>query len=101
MIAAAVLGPVDPQLGGMPAAALVRVACKKPIPISTGLPREAYDLMDLFAQEGRRRPSVQYAPLLRPPVQTPRAGRPRLGTPDGGGPAARPHLSTSRRRAGT
>lgn len=28
---AAVLGPVDPQLGGMPAAALVRVVAKKPV----------------------------------------------------------------------
>ncbi len=125
---AAVLGPVDPQLGGMPAAALVRVAAKKPVerlddrtliladmaekalrhmkqvvrelleglgperaetiaeelagghythddpitvaearalglPVSTGLPREAYDLMELYPQEGRRRPSVQFVPL--------------------------------------
>jgi ClpP class serine protease len=129
---AAVLGPVDPQLGGFPAAALVRLAAKKPIehlddrtliladmaekalrhmkqvvrellaerfgpdraetiaeelagghythddpitateatalglPVSTGLPREAYDLMELFPQEGRRRPSVQFVPLPAP-----------------------------------
>jgi len=128
----AVLGPVDPQLGDMPAAALVRVAAKKPIErlddrtllladmaekalrhmkqvvrdlladrleperaetiaeelagghythddpitvaeatalgltVSTGLPREAYDLMDLYPQEGRRRPSVQFAPMPDP-----------------------------------
>ena len=129
---AAVLGPVDPQLGDMPAAALVRVVGKKPVerlddrtllmadiaekalrhmkqvvrdllveplgaeraetiaeelagghythddpitakeasalglPVSTGLPREAYDLMELYPQEGRRRPSVQYVPLPDP-----------------------------------
>jgi ClpP class serine protease len=133
MDGAAVLGPVDPQLGDLPAAALVRVVGKKPIerlddrtllmadvaeralrhmkqvvrellgdrfeperaetiaeelagghythddpitvaegmalglPISTGLPREAYDLMELFPQEGRRRPSVQYVPLPTAP----------------------------------
>ena len=138
---AAVLGPVDPQLGGMPAAALVRVVGKKPIerledrtlvmadvaekalrhmkqvvrdllveslgeenadtlaeelagghythddpitvaeatalglPVTTGLPREAYDLMELFPQEGRRRPSVQFVP--RPP--SPAADPPRRG----------------------
>jgi ClpP class serine protease len=134
---AAVLGPVDPQLGGMPAAALVRVVAKKPIerlddrtlvladmaekalrhmkqvvrdllveslgpekadalaeelagghythddpitvaeakqlglPVTTGLPAEAYDLMDLFPQEGRRRPSVQFVPLPQSPAVEP------------------------------
>jgi ClpP class serine protease len=134
---AAVLGPVDPQLGGMPAAALVRVVAKKPIerlddrtlvladmaekalrhmkqvvrdllveslgpekadalaeelagghythddpitiaeakqlglPVTTGLPAEAYDLMDLFPQEGRRRPSVQFVPLPQSPAADP------------------------------
>jgi ClpP class serine protease len=134
---AAVLGPVDPQLGGMPAAALVRVVAKKPIerledrtlvladmaekalrhmkqvvrdllieslgpekadalaeelagghythddpitvaeakqlglPVTTGLPPEAYDLMELFPQEGRRRPSVQFVPLPQPPAAEP------------------------------
>jgi ClpP class serine protease len=134
---AAVLGPVDPQLGGMPAAALVRVVAKKPIerledrtlvladmaekalrhmkqvvrdllleslgpekadalaeelagghythddpitvaeakqlglPVSTGLPPEAYDLMELFPQEGRRRPSVQFVPLPQSPAAEP------------------------------
>jgi ClpP class serine protease len=129
---AAVLGPVDPQLGDMPAAALVRVAEKKPLerlddrtlvmadvaekalrhmkqvvrdllvdrvgtgqaetvaeelagghythddpitvpeaaalglPVTVGLPREAYDLMELYPQEGRRRPSVQFVPVPPP-----------------------------------
>ncbi|MGH3023990.1 MAG: SDH family Clp fold serine proteinase [Gaiellaceae bacterium] len=139
---AAVLGPVDPQLGDMPAASLVRVTTKKPVerlddrtliladvaekalrhmkevvrelladrlgqeqaetvaeelagghythddpitvsealrlglPVTTGLPVEAYALMELFPQEGRRRPSVQYVPLPEPPSADPqrRAG---------------------------
>jgi ClpP class serine protease len=133
----AVLGPVDPQLGDMPAASLVRVAGQKPVerlddrtlvladvaekavrhmkqvvrelvaerigqekadtlaeelagghynhddpitvdearqlglPVETGLPAEAYELMALFPQAGRRRPSVQYIPLPQPPTQGP------------------------------
>ena len=133
----AVLGPVDPQLGDLPAASLVRVVEKKPVerlddrtlvmadvaekavrhmkqvvrdltfermgqeksdslaeelagghythddpitvdearqlglPIETGLPDEAYELMDLFPQAGRRRPSVQYIPLPQPPNEAP------------------------------
>ena len=135
---AAVLGPVDPQLGDMPAASLVRVVEKKPLerlddrtliladvaekavrhmkqvvrdlltermgqkdadslaeelagghythddpitvdearklglPVETGLPEEVYELMALFRQAGRRRPSVQYVPLApQPPNQPP------------------------------
>jgi ClpP class serine protease len=134
---AAVLGPVDPQLGELPAAAIVRVASTKPIervedrtliladvaekalrhmkevvtgllsarmsgkkasslaeelagghythddpitvaeatklglPVQVGLPQEVYDFMHLFAQEGRRRPSVQYVPLPVPPNDRP------------------------------
>jgi ClpP class serine protease len=134
---AAVLGPVDPQLGDLPAASLVRVAGSKPIervddrtlimadvaekalrhmrevvrvlaagrikddqidtlveelagghythddpitvdeardlglPVEVGLPEEAYDLMELFPQAGRRRPSVQYVPLPAPPNDRP------------------------------
>jgi ClpP class serine protease len=132
---AGVLGPVDPQLGDLPAAALVRVAGKKPLerlddrtllladvaekalrhmkqvvrdlvverlgedraetiaeelagghythddpitvaeataldlPVATGLPGEAYDLMELYPQEGRRRPSVQFVPIPDPRQQ--------------------------------
>jgi ClpP class serine protease len=142
MDAAAVLGPVDPQLGDVPAASLVRITGKKPIeriddrtlimadvaekavrhmkqvvrdlvsrrvdekkadavaeelagghythddpitveeakafglPIEVGLPPEVYNLMELFAQAGRRRPSVQYVPLPMPPNERP--ARPRL-----------------------
>ena len=140
---AAVLGPVDPQLGDMPAASLVRVTAKKPVerledrtlvladiaekalrhmkevvrdllaerlgqdkadavaeelagghythddpitvaealrlglPVTTGLPAEAYALMELFPQEGRRRPSVQYVPLPQPPSADPQRRSPR------------------------
>jgi len=125
----AVLGPVDPQIGDMPAASIVKVlSLKKPedisdemliladmsakarvqvgvfvmevllkhmpkdkavalattmtdghwthdfpitvemarglgLPISTGMPRTVYDLMDLYPQGGRGRPSVLYVPL--------------------------------------
>lgn len=135
---AAVLGPVDPQLGDMPAASLVRVLERKPVerlddrtlvmadvaekavrhmkqvvrdlvsermgqtdadslaeelagghythddpitvdearqlglPVETGLPEEAYHVMALFPQAGRRRPSVQYIPLpTEPPARAP------------------------------
>ena len=140
MDAAAVLGPVDPQLGDMPAASVVRVTAKKPIdrvddrtlvladvgekalrhvkqivrdltterlgadkadslaeelggghythddpitvdeavalglPITVGLPDEAYELMELFPQAGQRRPSVQYVPLPPAPARSPRRG---------------------------
>jgi ClpP class serine protease len=141
MDAAAVLGPVDPQLGDMPAASLLRVAASKPVervddrtlvmadvaekalrhmkqvvrdlvaprvdgdkadalaeelagghythddpitvdearalglPVEVGLPQEVYDLMELFPQAGRRRPSVQYVPLPVPPPDLPRRTR--------------------------
>jgi ClpP class serine protease len=137
MDAAAVLGPVDPQLGDLPAASLVRVTSTKPaeriedrtlvmvdvaekalrhmkqvvsgllephlgrkkadtlaeelagghythddpitvdeakelgLPVEVGLPEEVYDLMDLFPQAGRRRPSVQYVPLPLPRDERP------------------------------
>jgi ClpP class serine protease len=135
--AAAVLGPVDPQLGDLPAASLVRLTAKKPVermddrtlvmadvaekalrhmkqvvrelavrhmdeqkadslaeelagghythddpitveeakqlglPVDVGLPQEVYDLMELFPQAGRRRPSVQYVPLPMPSGEPP------------------------------
>ncbi len=137
MDAAAVLGPVDPQLGDAPAASLVRVAASKPVErvddrtlimadvaekalrhmkevvrgllapriegkkadtlaeelagghythddpitvdeakalglaVEVGLPEAIYSLMELFAQEGRRRPSVQYVPLPISPNDRP------------------------------
>ena len=36
------------------------------LPVTVGLPREAYDLMELYPQEGRRRPSVQFVPVPPP-----------------------------------
>jgi ClpP class serine protease len=33
------------------------------LPVSTKLPREAFELMDLYPQVGRQRPSVQYVPI--------------------------------------
>jgi ClpP class serine protease len=125
----AVLGPVDPQIGDMPAASIVKLlSIKKPedisdemliladmsakarvqvatfvvevllkhlpkdkavalattltegrwthdfpitvemakalgLPISAGMPRTVYDLMDLYPQGGKGRPSVLYVPL--------------------------------------
>lgn len=140
---AAVLGPVDPQLGELPAASIVRTVEKKPLervddrtlimadiaekalrhmkevvrglvspqlgkekadslaeelagghythddpitfeeakklglPVTEGVPDEAYELMELFPQSGGRRPSVQYVPLPAPPAEPPRrSGRP-------------------------
>ena len=141
MDAAAVLGPVDPQLGDLPAASIVRVAGKKPIervedrtlimadiaekavrhmkevvrslvsnrlepkeadslaeelagghythddpitvdearalglPVAVGVPPETHELMELFPQAGRRRPSVQYIPLPTPPAEPARRSR--------------------------
>jgi ClpP class serine protease len=137
----AVLGPVDPQLGDLPAASIVRTVQKKPLeriddrtlimadvaekalrhmkdvvrrllstrgdpqkaeaiaeelagghythddpitveearalglPVEVGLPPETYELMELFPQAGRRRPSVQYVPLPTPPPEVPRRSR--------------------------
>jgi len=132
---AAVLGPVDPQLGDLPAASILRAVSKKPVerlddrtlimadvaekavrhmkeivrslvegrvepkdadrlaeelagghythddpitlaearrmglPVEAGVPDEAYELMALFPQGGRRRPSVQYVPLPSAPAR--------------------------------
>jgi ClpP class serine protease len=139
---AAVLGPVDPQLGDLPAASILRVVSKKPLerlddrtlimadvaekalrhvkeivrslvegrldqqaadtlaeelagghythddpitlaearklglPIEAGVPDEAYDLMALFPQGGRRRPSVLYVPIAPPGGQRGGTGQP-------------------------
>jgi len=138
---AAVLGPVDPQLGDLPAASIVRVASRKPVervedrtlimadvaekavrhmkqvvrslvsrrleadqadslaeelagghythddpitvdearalglPVEVGVPQETHELMELFPQAGRRRPSVQYVPLPMPPTDPQRRSR--------------------------
>ncbi len=131
----AVLGPVDPQLGGYPAASIVQVLERKSIneiddqtliladiarkaqdqvretisqiltsknkpgdqanaiaeilssgrwthdypisvdearnlnlPVSTDLPKEIYQLMDLYPQASQRRPSVEYIPVPYPPA---------------------------------
>lgn len=42
------------------------------LPVRTDLPREIYDLMDLYPQPGMRRPSVQYIPF---PYDRERDGR--------------------------
>ena len=129
---AAVLGPVDPQLGDLPAASILRAIQRKPpdriedrtlvmadvaekavrhmkqvvrsllirrlpveraetlaeelagghythddpitfaeaqgfdLPVATGVPVEAYELMRLFPQSAGRRPSVQYLPMPAP-----------------------------------
>ena len=137
---AAVLGPVDPQLGDLPAASILRTVRAKPVdrvddrtlimsdvaekairhmkevvrgliarrdpdkadslaeelagghythddpitvaeakalglPVEVGLPRPTYDLMELFPQAGRRRPSVQYVPFPAAPAEPPRRSR--------------------------
>jgi ClpP class serine protease len=43
------------------------------LPVATNLPHEAFDLMDLYPQVGRQRPSVQYVPAPYPerPMPTP------------------------------
>jgi len=129
----AVLGPVDPQIGDLPAGSIVNLLALKPraqisdemliladiaikarvqvasfvaevlqkhqpkdralalaaaltegrwthdfpitveaaralgLPVSTNMPPEVYELMDLYPQSGEGRPSVIYVPLKRPP----------------------------------
>jgi ClpP class serine protease len=46
------------------------------LPVKTELPLEVYDLMDLYPQVGRQRPSVQYVPM---PYHEPAAPRPAHG----------------------
>jgi ClpP class serine protease len=41
------------------------------LPIEVGLPNEVYELMELFPQAGRRRPSVQFVPLPVPGERSP------------------------------
>ena len=43
------------------------------LPISTDMPKEVYQLMNLYPQAGQRRPSVEYIPIPYPtaPVHEP------------------------------
>ena len=41
------------------------------LPSEVGLPDEVYDLVELFPQAGRRRPSVQFVPLPLPSERSP------------------------------
>jgi ClpP class serine protease len=41
------------------------------LPVSTDMPKEVYDLMDLFPQAGRGRPSVEYIPVPYPRAPAP------------------------------
>jgi ClpP class serine protease len=143
----AVLGPVDPQIGDMPAASIVKLLSLKKtedisdemliladmsakarvqvgvfvmevllkhlpkdkavalatimtegrwthdfpitvemarglgLPISTGMPRTVYDLMDLYPQGGRGRPSVLYVPLRPGMPERGESTSPAPGTP--------------------
>jgi len=45
-------------------------------PVNDQLPREIYDLMDLYPQSGLRRPSVEYIPVpYQPPTRNPLRGK--------------------------
>jgi ClpP class serine protease len=46
------------------------------LPVSTDVPTEVYQLMNLYPQAGQRRPSVQYIPLPYPPPARDGAERP-------------------------
>lgn len=56
------------------------------LPVSDAMPKEVYELMDLFPQAGPRRPAVEFVPA---PYQRPPPGAPR----------GRPSAATGRRRA--
>jgi ClpP class serine protease len=45
------------------------------LPVTTNLPVEAFELMDLYPQVGRLRPSVQYVPVPYPERLPPPAGK--------------------------
>ena len=48
------------------------------LPVDTEMPREIYQLMNLYPQAGQRRPSVDYIPVpypINPPAPTPRRER--------------------------
>lgn len=48
------------------------------LPVKSELPKEIYELMELYPQSGQRRPSVEFVPTpYLPPVRTPRKEEPR------------------------
>ena len=48
------------------------------LPVKGELPKEIYELMELYPQSGQRRPSVEFVPTpYLPPVRTPRKEEPR------------------------
>ena len=71
------LRPVDARLSRSRYEALADIG----LPVSKELPEEAFQLMDLYPQAGRQRPSVQYVPIpyREAPSTQPTAGRPRHG----------------------
>jgi ClpP class serine protease len=82
----AVMGPVDPQVGGYPAAALLKVdypitaeqARGFGLAVRETVPSEVYALMDLYPQPRPAGPSVQYVPVpyrREPEPTAPRGGR--------------------------
>ena len=47
------------------------------LPVMDAMPKEVYELMDLYPQAGPRRPSVEFVPApYRPPAPRPPGGRP-------------------------
>ncbi len=49
----------------------VEEALNMGLPVSTEMPKEVYDLMQLYPQAGRRRPSVEYVPIPYSPRESP------------------------------
>jgi ClpP class serine protease len=47
------------------------------LPVTTNLPLEVFELMDLYPQVGRQRPSVQYVPVPYPDPRAPTREKPR------------------------
>jgi ClpP class serine protease len=46
------------------------------LPISTDMPQDVYDIMNLFPQAAQRRPSVEYIPIpYAPPARKPGSRR--------------------------
>jgi len=45
------------------------------LPVSDDMPREIYDLMDLYPQTSQQRPGVEFIPMPYHPPQAPRRNR--------------------------